>query len=574
MAYSEEQLAKLKILADSGTISQDKYNTVTAADWDEKQTYVAPGYTSWGAPLTGGQTRAEADTSSYNQAIQSTTDQLSAQGYTSPTAITPGTNYNVGAGGVMTPNVPTPTQQGTSPLTATPISNTQSGYGVANTGPTNVAPSGVANPSVNGLLGAQYAQGANQLDFARQNALSNLGAEQAEIQPYYYDERNRYAAQQALARRAELERQASQGLGGGVSTQGEIARSVALQGNLGALGRDETESQTDIARRRSDVENQYQFGLSDLSTQQQIAQMEYDLEQQAITDAQTMSDQEGVLFQQLLAEMSTFGNADTWYRNKIGEGVLSGDMLNKLGDYVSYFTPEEVTDGVGGTGPTQITPEQIGAIEYVYNEAVSMYGTGTQAISSLERLRTEGPLPNIQGKPVPPKIQLLYNNLKKLTDDQFLELASQLGGGIADKAQSDYTANAKLAEEQAVANKKQQDEIDAIAQANNYDAEMASYVSDIVGSANPLSYWESQAEAVGFDKYMELLSVAKDKQKTVDKANEERITAMEDVQYEYEGYNKSEAAAAWLEDKQTIIDTFGQAYADKIKAIVDSRKRR
>ncbi len=347
MAYSKETLDNMRRLADKGTITEDRYNEIVKSDLDERTpAYIAPGFTSWGTRLTGGQTREQADTSAYNQNIQSITDQLSNLGYNSATPITPSTNYNVGAGGAMTPVATQPVAGAVSPVASSmPIVNT-------NTPVTGNATAG-ANTGVGGLLNAQYNQGVNSLDYARNTALGNIADERARIRPYYYDERNRYASQQALARRAELERQASQGLGGGVSTQGEIARGVALQGALSGIGRDETSALADIERQKAQVQNQYAFGVSDLKSQQDIAQMEYDLEQQAIADAQDLQDEDNTLLNQYFAEMVSSGNADKWLQDNAS--IIGFDMVNKLKGMAGMFTPEVA--GVGG-GEQPMTPEQ------------------------------------------------------------------------------------------------------------------------------------------------------------------------------------------------------------------------
>ena len=62
-----------------------------------------------------------------------------------------------------------------------------------------------------------------------------LQAEEAALKPYYYDLRNRTAAQSDIAAKNFAEYMAAQGIRGSAAGLPEIYRNAALQGQLGTL---------------------------------------------------------------------------------------------------------------------------------------------------------------------------------------------------------------------------------------------------------------------------------------------------------------------------------------------------
>lgn len=98
---------------------------------------------------------------------------------------------------------------------------------------------------------------------SRDAALSNLNSEKGSIQPKYYDARNQVAAGSQQAARNFAEFMAARGgTSSGTNAQAELTRNMGLQGNLGALGRQETQAYTDIARRTSDLQNAYESDVA------------------------------------------------------------------------------------------------------------------------------------------------------------------------------------------------------------------------------------------------------------------------------------------------------------------------
>jgi hypothetical protein len=119
---------------------------------------------------------------------------------------------------------------------------------------------------INALNEARRNKAIAELTKSRDSALSNLTAEKAGIQPRYYDARNQVASGSQQGARSFAEFMANRGgTRSGAAAQAELSRIGALQGNLGSLGRQETQALDDNARRVSDVQNAY---ASDLASAQ------------------------------------------------------------------------------------------------------------------------------------------------------------------------------------------------------------------------------------------------------------------------------------------------------------------
>ena len=94
------------------------------------------------------------------------------------------------------------------------------------------------------------------------SAMSAYAGEEAALKPYYYDLRNRAAAQSDIAAKNFAEYMAAQGIRGSAAGLPEIYRQSALQGQLGTLSRQEAADIADIARRRSGIESAYESDVA------------------------------------------------------------------------------------------------------------------------------------------------------------------------------------------------------------------------------------------------------------------------------------------------------------------------
>ena len=112
---------------------------------------------------------------------------------------------------------------------------------------------------INALNQAKQALAIANLGKARDTQLSNLTGEESAIKPMYYDKRNATAATNMLGRRTLAEELAARGeTKSGVADQANINANMSLQGETGLLNRQESADITDIARRRTGVNNAYE----------------------------------------------------------------------------------------------------------------------------------------------------------------------------------------------------------------------------------------------------------------------------------------------------------------------------
>lgn len=116
---------------------------------------------------------------------------------------------------------------------------------------------------INQLAEAKKAQAIADLGKARDTQLSNLLGEESAIKPKYYDARNATASTNMANRRTLAEELAARGeTNSGVADQANINANMSLQGNLGTLNRQETADFSDIARRRTGVQNAYESDVA------------------------------------------------------------------------------------------------------------------------------------------------------------------------------------------------------------------------------------------------------------------------------------------------------------------------
>ncbi len=126
---------------------------------------------------------------------------------------------------------------------------------------------------INELKEAQRASRIASLDKARSAALSSLDTEKANVAPTYYDKRNQAAAASDVGAMNFAQYMAARGIKGAAGAMPEVYRQAGLQGQIGALDRQEAGDLSAIERQRSNVESGY---ASD------VAAAEADVESQAM----------------------------------------------------------------------------------------------------------------------------------------------------------------------------------------------------------------------------------------------------------------------------------------------------
>ena len=170
-----------------------------------------------------------------------------------------------------THSVVQPVKTAPTPTTTTPTTTT----------PTE--PERTIEDMIREMIEAQRKARIAELDKARDAALANLESEQSRLQPAYYDARNQAAAQSDLGALNFAQYMASRGVKGGAAGMPEIYRNAALQGEIGALNRQEQMALDAIERDRTGVLSAYEqdrvAALADLDAralQAQIEQMNAD----------------------------------------------------------------------------------------------------------------------------------------------------------------------------------------------------------------------------------------------------------------------------------------------------------
>lgn len=86
---------------------------------------------------------------------------------------------------------------------------------------------------------------------------ASLEDEEARLSGIYDPQRNRIAAQNALAKRVWDERAAANGLSSGANGQAELARSSVMQRDLASIGEEEANSRADVSLRKKNLTIEY-----------------------------------------------------------------------------------------------------------------------------------------------------------------------------------------------------------------------------------------------------------------------------------------------------------------------------
>lgn len=86
---------------------------------------------------------------------------------------------------------------------------------------------------------------------------ASLEDEEARLSGFYDPQRNRIAAQNALAKRVWDERAAANGLSSGANGQAELARSSVMQRDLASIGEEEANARADVSLRKKNLTIEY-----------------------------------------------------------------------------------------------------------------------------------------------------------------------------------------------------------------------------------------------------------------------------------------------------------------------------
>lgn len=142
------------------------------------------------------------------------------------------------------------------------ISGGVSGSGsTGGSGSTNGTSGGGSGYDLSEWLKKQYASALEGelagLKDAYEKNNASLDDEEARLSSIYDPQRNRIAAQNALAKRVWDERAAANGLSSGANGQAELARSSVMQRDLASIGEEEANARADVSLRKKNLTIEY-----------------------------------------------------------------------------------------------------------------------------------------------------------------------------------------------------------------------------------------------------------------------------------------------------------------------------
>lgn len=163
------------------------------------------------------------------------------------------------------------------------------------------------NEYINQLKQAQLQSRIAALDKARTGALSALDTEKANVAPAYYDKRNQAAAASDVGAMNFAQYMAARGIKGAAGAMPEVYRQAGLQGQIGALDRQEAANLAAIENQKANINTGYESDVAaanaDVEAQalqnyinQMNADRAYQLQQAQLTgslgDTRTLAGQE------------------------------------------------------------------------------------------------------------------------------------------------------------------------------------------------------------------------------------------------------------------------------------------
>jgi hypothetical protein len=119
------------------------------------------------------------------------------------------------------------------------------------------APSNYADSMIRDMNAARTQSQINALNAAMNSSLSNIESARAQIPQAYRDARNETAGQSEVQRANFNQYASNTGLNSGAGGQAQLAFSSNLQGNLGALNRQEAQAMSDLARQEANLRSEY-----------------------------------------------------------------------------------------------------------------------------------------------------------------------------------------------------------------------------------------------------------------------------------------------------------------------------
>lgn len=276
---------------------------------------------------------------------------------------------------------------------------------------------------INEMKEAQQKAQLERLAKARDSSISNLNSERAKIQPLYYNKRNETSTGSQLQAKNFAEYMAQRGQSNaGASGQAELARNVALQGNIGRLNQDEANAFTENDRMVTNVNNAYENDVAAAN---------------ANIDAQALQNLLNA-YQSNLDYQRNQANLDRQYNYQLGRDAVSDNRYNQQWDY--QLNRDYINDtGLLNGNYTLAAQQALAAIQgqnlnnqsqYINNQYLPQILQGQitgQQLSNESQMIANKYAPAIaQGQIDMNKAQLTYQNLVNQGYPQSLALDNAL----------------------------------------------------------------------------------------------------------------------------------------------------
>jgi hypothetical protein len=195
---------------------------------------------------------------------------------------------------------------------------------------------------INQLKQAQIANNTAALDKAKNSALSNLSSEKALIQPAAMADRNKANIGMNNANKSWNEFLAAKGLNSsGSASLGTVLNQAAYLGNVGSINRDATAKEADIAKRTTDIKNNYATDLAAAQSGAEATALQNYLNQYNMDRTFNYNASRDAVSDNRYTDETTYNrNQDTLNRTDAQTQQQKEDYLNTISRFSKDYTAE------------------------------------------------------------------------------------------------------------------------------------------------------------------------------------------------------------------------------------------
>lgn len=244
-----------------------------------------------------------------------------------------------------------------------------------------------SSQSFENLLSASKQKVISNLDLAKQQALSKVGQQQAQLNPQYDALRSQSATQSMQQARNLAEYMAARGqTSSGIAAQSELSRGAGLTRQLGQIGQQQQAAQQELTNRKSMIEQDYLSKVANAQSDFELKQLEKSYsdaikaedrayQSQQVTEQRAYQEQKTAEQRAYQTQLENI-KMNEELQKQIQSQEQSG-LLNNAIDTIrqgKVFVSEVNVPGLG-TLPSQtrkLTKEEIGSgkyVEYIINNA-------------------------------------------------------------------------------------------------------------------------------------------------------------------------------------------------------------